>query len=249
MVLLLILILLLPAAGAALRAHADTPQHRYYFSLLFGPESTPGPDGWITILDEGFETPPGPLWSFFDDSQTPEGRYVWAPRDCRPHSGNASAWAVGGGSSGKDLPCGSDYPDGVTSWMVYGPFSLADAKAAELRFQLWLNQTPGDDQVYWGASPDNANYTVSYLTANPGGWTPISFNLGDDLTGVNLLGQSRVWIAFIFASDAAGHFPEGAYVDDVLIRKCRDLTCPGIPTASGASAGAQRPLIKMARPQ
>jgi len=44
-----------------------------------------------------------------------------------------------------------------------------------------------------------------------------------DLTDVptlgNLMGQTQVWIAMVFLSDFSNNYPEGAYVDDIVLRK------------------------------
>ena len=73
---------------------------------------------------------PRGLWYNFESSE--EGSFTWAPRDCRPHDGSKSAWSVGGGADGGNLPCGADYPDRTETQLIFGPFDLSDAKAADL---------------------------------------------------------------------------------------------------------------------
>ena len=66
------------------------------------------------------------------------------------------------------------------------------------------------------------------LNAQPSGWTTLDLNLGDlDLgdPAVSVLGKPQVWVAFRFTSDATGHASPGPFVDDVIIRKCRDTLC------------------------
>ncbi len=41
----------------------------------------------------------------------------------------------------------------------------------------------------------------------------------------NLLGQTQVWIAFEFYSDDINAVAEGAYVDNVVLRKCEATSC------------------------
>ena len=103
--------------------------------------------------------------------------------------------------------------------MVYGPFSLVDAAAAELTFQLWLDTEKDYDQVYWLASTDNAAYHGYAKSGNTGGWVVESLDLTDVPTLGNLVGEQEVWIALVFISDASIHLPEGVYVDDILLRK------------------------------
>ena len=102
------------------------------------PTATPTPDsgGWITLLEEGFETEPGPLWRFRDDNGANFGAYQWGRRGCQAFTGGYAAWAAGGGADGERLPCGSPYPADLATTMIYGPFSLADAKMAQMRFRL-----------------------------------------------------------------------------------------------------------------
>lgn len=200
---------------------------RVYLPLVAGPAPTPDPGGWITLLQEGFETEPGPLWRFRDDNGADFGMYHWARRDCRAFTGSYSAWAVGGGADGALLPCNSAYPDNVASSMVYGPFSLADAQAATLRFKLRFDQMLPDDDFCWLAS-DGTTTAGRCLNAQPSGWTTLDLDLGDldpGTPGVSVLGKPQVWVGFRFTSDGAGHASEGPYVDDVVIRKCPDLSC------------------------
>jgi hypothetical protein len=195
---------------------------------------------WTTVVEEGFEAPPGDLWHFWDLNGVTGGDYTWARRDCQPYAGSYSAWAVGGGAGGALLPCGSNYPDGVDSWMAYGPFSLEDATAASLSFRLWLDVgTDIDDGFYICASPDGDIYACWLLTYQPTGWAPVPFPLDDNLTGVDLRGQNQVWIALKFVSDLSVNFPGGAYVDDVVIRKCAGGICP-TAVSTGAQPSAAR---------
>jgi hypothetical protein len=182
---------------------------------------------WVTVVDEGFETPPSDLWKFWDANEETGGVYSWARRDCRPYGGSYSAWAAGGGADGASLPCGSNYPDNMNSWMAYGPFSLADATAARLSFKLWLDVDPElKDTLCVYASSDSANYKGFCLTYQPTDWGPVTFRLDDDLAGVDMRGQPQVWIALNFVSDGSISYPGGAYVDDVVVRKCVGGTCP-----------------------
>ena len=204
--------------------------------LVYLPTVSGGlPQGaWTTIVEEGFETPPGDLWEFKDLNGVTGGDYTWAGRDCRPYAGSYSAWAVGGGADGASLPCGSNYPDRVNSWMAYGPFSLEDATAASLSFRLWLEVGAElYDGLHICVSPDGGIYTCWLLTYQPTGWAPVTFPL-DDSAVVDMRGQKQVWIALNFVSDLSVNFPGGAYVDDVVVRKCAGGICP----ASGSSASA-----------
>jgi len=57
-----------------------------------------------------------------------------------------------------------------------------------------------------------------------------------DLTNVyelgNLTGQPEVWIAFVFTSDSFVTYPEGAYVDDIVLRKVTGEPTTPTPTST-----------------
>ena len=169
------------------------------------------------------------LWSFFDYDGTTSGEYYWADRTCHSLTGSRSAWAVGGGSDGAALSCNSDYPDNADSWMKYGPFSLADAQMAELRFNYYLRDLAAGDAFCWGALEDVVNFPALCLDTAPGVWTSFVLHLDnlfdDQPPSVSFLGKPQVWVAFRFASDATGHACPGPFVDDVIIRKCPDTLC------------------------
>jgi len=170
---------------------------------------------WETIFEDGFESEfPGEweLWSEDDE-------YDWGKRGCRRYSGGYSAWAVGGGPAGSALSCGSNYPNGVGTWMIYGPFSLADASAAELTFDWWTD-TPNDaDWFFWGASTDGLDFSGGRAFGDQSKWTRGEML---DLSAVprlgNLLGRDEVWVAFVFSSDSSGT-DRGSFIDNVLLRK------------------------------
>jgi hypothetical protein len=243
-VFLILIVLLLGIAGAAIfTADAGAPvagntlTPRVYLPLVARGESAPAPGTWVTVLEEGFETAPGPLWQFRDDNGASGGAYQWGRRDCQPFpltGGSYSAWAVGGGADGELLPCASTYPDNVRTTMIYGPFSLADAKMAQMRFKLRYDQILPNDDFCWLAS-DGTVAGGLCLNAQPSGWTTLDLDLGALDTGaqvVSVLGQPQVWVAFRFTSDTAGHASPGPFVDDVLIRKCPDTLCSPLSAAA-----------------
>ena len=108
------------------------------------------PGSLITIMTEGFEGAfPSANWSIY-------GSPSWDGDDCKPHTGYRSAWCARAG--GQD-PCPfTDYPNNMGAWMIYGPFNLADAKAAELSFWYWLRSEQTYDRFWWTASSDSVNF-------------------------------------------------------------------------------------------
>jgi hypothetical protein len=174
--------------------------------------------GWTTIFSDDIEgTFPG-AWDAFDNDGAEYGEYFWAKKDCRPFAGSYSAWVVGGGADGSLLPCNSDYPNDGQSWMIYGPFSLAEATDAEFIFMYWLNTEEDYDVLFTGASINGNNF-YGEVTSGVQGWTERNFDLTDVYTLGDLSGEPEVWVAIAFQSDSTVTNPEGAYVDDIEIRQ------------------------------
>lgn len=189
--------------------------HRIYLPLVQHNSGGIVP-AWDIILEDDFEGPwPGPWQLEYNPGTNP---YLWAKRDCRSYSGGNSAWVVGG-NSGSPLSCGVKYPKNLFTYMMYGPFSLEDAAAADLTFQLWLNSMLGQDRMYWGAALNEEDFYGFFLSGNSSGWQEFSLDLRYLPTLGDVTGQSQVWIVLAFISDGFGGLPEGAYVDDVLLRK------------------------------
>jgi len=112
----------------------------------------------------------------------------------------------------------NNYPDDLESWLIYGPFSLAGATAAELTFRRWQQTEEGYDWLSWLASVDGQHFYGDMDSGDTGGWVAETLDLSDVYTLGDLRGQPQVWIAFLFQSDAdTGDL--GAFVDEVMIRK------------------------------
>jgi hypothetical protein len=185
---------------------------------------------WQTIMQEGFEsTWPSAGWTVDDPGYD---EYFWARKNCRAASGSYSAWAMGGGSLGAGLACGANYINYANSWMIYGPFSLADATQATFDMKLWLNSETSFD---WGcqlASGNGTNFSGwCYSGSSGGNFAPLQLNLANlpapsPNPPIDLRGDGSVWIAVLFESDFSEVEPEGAHVDDLLVRKCVGGVCP-----------------------
>jgi hypothetical protein len=173
--------------------------------------------GWTVILEEDFEGELSGEWALSDEDPA-EGSYILGQRSCRAYGGSQSGWFVGGGA-GAALGCQSAYPRRVASWMVYGPFDLSGASDAELAFQLWLNSEPGYDGFFGGASIDGTDYHGYMVTGNTSGWMPYRLNLRAVPELGDITDQEEVWIALLFVSDGVIMTQEGAYTDDIVLRK------------------------------
>lgn len=198
----------------------SNPVGEFEFNLITG--STPT---WTTITTQDFEgTFPG-NWQVFDNNGSQDGEYKWAKRNCQVYAGAYSGWAVGGGANGAPLACGANYPNYASSWMMYGPFSLADATASDLKFKLWLNSETTYDKLFWGASLNGSSFNGYTSSGNSSGWIDRSLDLANVPTLGNLLGQTNVWIALVFSSDSTANLPNGAHIDNIVLRKCTAASC------------------------
>ena len=194
--------------------------------------SPPAAAGWQDIMTENFEGSfPGTTWTL-------GGNPTWGKDDYEPYTGTYSGWCARGGSLGQD-PQYYYYPNNMNAWMLYGPFNLTGASDAELNFYFWLQSELNYDGLFWGASVNGNNFYGSGVSGDSGGWLYNSFDLTSVPTLGNLAGQSSVWIAFVFTSNAS-NFDDGAFLDEIALRKYPTAgPTPTISsiTPSSASAG------------
>jgi hypothetical protein len=182
---------------------------------------------WENLVNTTFEGDfPGP-WTVFDGNGSDYGEYHWASRSCMAYAGTYSGWAVGGGANGGGLSCGQSYPNYADSRMTYGPFSLVGASAAELDLKLWLYSETNYDKACIMASINGNSYYGWCWSGSSGGWIDRTFDLSDVYMLGDLRGQPQVWVAIIFYSDVIWTYPEGAYVDNIVLRRCLAHNCQG----------------------
>ena len=224
---------------------AGTTLEEVYVPLIVQ-NYTPG--AWTILISEGFEGAfPGP-WTVVD-GRTGFGEYFWAKKSCKPASGSNSGWAVGGGAQGAGLDCSDplpdNYPNNASSWMIFGPFDLSDATAADLSLTTWFNTQNGADWIKWLASANGTFFYGFQASGSVGAW----FDTSLDLTAVpvvgDLTGDSSVWIAIVFTSDVVTNLPHGAYVDDIVLRKCTSPACTTM-SSTGVGAGGSLPALSPA---
>ena len=182
------------------------------------PTETPsdGP-GWHNVVEEDFEGEWPGEWDLLDRSSYDGGEYLWGKRDCDAYESTYSAWCVGGGADGSQLPCGVDYPNFARSWMIYGPFALPEAEHAYLTFRHRPDIEPNVDTLFIGFSLDGETFSGGSAAIHTFDWFLIGMDLkggGEDVTG-----QEEVWIGFEFRSDRTITYP-GAFIDDVVVTWC-----------------------------
>jgi hypothetical protein len=189
------------------------------------------PSTWMTLVSTNFEGAWPSPWVVYDNNGATGGEYYWGRRSCRAYSGTYSGWSMGAGAQGSSLGCGANYPNSTESWMQYGPFSLANTSAADLKFKLWVNSETDYDKVCRFASIDGTNFWGNCTSGNSAGWIDRVLDLSNVYTLGNLLGQPNVWIALVFYSDSSNTYAEGGYVDDIVLQKCPSgSTCPAAVT-------------------
>lgn len=177
--------------------------------------------GWTTITTEGFEGSwPSSGWTVTSDATYYGVPVTWAPSDYQVHGGTQAAWPHASAVDPWETYTLTPSTGYVTSWAVYGPFSLGDATDAQLTFYLSYDLGPGDS-VRWLASTDGSQYygygyTGSY---NWDSWSQVAFDLKNVPTLGNLCGQPAVHIAFVYMADSVQDYNEGAYIDDILLQK------------------------------
>jgi hypothetical protein len=185
------------------------------------------------IKTESFELAFPNNWVLIDSDGTTNGQYLWGDVPCFPieSSGSWSGWPADRGADGLDLsPSDCDtvtYPNNMDSWLIYGPFSLADAQSASLDFYYRIVSESGFDGLIWWASTDGTHfhgYGISgTYTSGPfnNGYNFNSFDLTNVPTLGDLSGQSQVWIAFTFRSDVS-NTAQGPFLDLISLRKNTD---------------------------
>lgn len=190
------------------------------------------------LLTEGFEGSfPSGSWNVFDNNGSTGGQVYWDDTSYQAYAGSWSAWCADGGTN--RVSPGSNYPASMDSWMVYGPFDLREATSATLSFRYWLRSEQGYDHFKYMASVNGSQFHGTALSGSSGGWSSRSLDLGNVPNYGSMLGDSSVWIAFIFTSDSS--FGDlGAYVDEVRVEKTvsapADLKLELVDVASGTYA-------------
>jgi M6 family metalloprotease-like protein len=199
----------------------------------FIPVTVNYPPPWTTITGEMFEGGDFPKvgWNIGETDYRVGARQS----PCQVYDGLWSGWMIGRGPIGNTLPCGSNYPDDLRSGydvtLTYGPFSTVGATAAQLTYHYWTNLEPWYDYLWVGVSANNSYYTEILYTGNSGGWQFEAFDINDPLRdgSISYLNLPTVWVRFRLETDPSINYPEGAYLDNILLRKCTTSTCSGAP--------------------
>ena len=182
-------------------------------------------DGWTTILNDGFEAVPWPFagWRTYDADGALNGTYYWDDDDFRPYRGGWSAWPANNVLD----PAFNNYAPMQRTWMIYGPFSLADAAKATFTFQYWSQTELNYDWLGWFASPNGSAFYGNWVSGDSAGWRPGVVDFQNVPGYGSMLGDGSVWIGFYFYSDGSKQL-KGPFIDDVFLQR---FSCPGQSTA------------------
>ncbi len=175
----------------------------------------------ITIFSDDFESGTS-KWQFGRTSGASATN--WGIESCRTAGGSGAAWCAGGGSA--PMPACTTYAANEGAFMIAGPLSLSDAVDGAWDFDMWTDIDQGSDpnnptdSMVWMWSLDGNSFYGNQVSGQTGGWQHVTVRMSDMKMGdgTPILGQGQVWFAFLFLSDATTQ-REGAYVDNVVIRK------------------------------
>jgi PKD repeat protein len=170
-------------------------------------------DDTEVLLDTSFETVfPRLPWRV---SRPPGAAEVdWGRTDYRATEGRYSIYCAGMGPAAPGD--GGPAPVNTASWAIVGPYDLTETTAGTLTFNLWLQTEPYQDVFMWLVSTDGENFSGSARSTNTSGWKTITADLKNWGTAGDVIGESEVWIAFVYQSDHSNAF-EGAYLDEVSL--------------------------------
>lgn len=197
--------------------------------------------GWTTVYSNDFESGfPDEDWHIWRSEASAQA--VWDDWTCwYGDTPDKSAGCAAGGSAA--IGCEGLYPNRMDSWMVYGPFSLDQPgiTAAELGFSFKLDCESEYDYFFAAASVDGDIFHGAQWTGAVAAGSQ-TLDLADVPDLGNLLGESHVWIAFIFQSDESTAGGAGAQVDDILIRADYPIGIPALQISALKNPGRTRAL-------
>lgn len=89
----------------------------------------------------------------------------WGVSNCQVAEGYKSGWPI---RQKMGSGCTRPYPNDSFSWLIYGPFSLKDAKKARINYMLWLNAQKPNDFIFVGASVNGSRFYGTAYTGTSG---------------------------------------------------------------------------------
>ncbi len=138
----------------------------------------------------------------------------WGRTAYRASEGRNSIYCAGMGPAAPGD--GGPAPVNTASWAIVGPYDLSETTAGTLTFDLWLRTEPYQDVFMWLVSTDGESFSGSARSTDTNDWRTVTVDLQNWGAAGNVIGESQVWIAFVYQSDRNNAF-EGAYLDSVRL--------------------------------
>jgi hypothetical protein len=205
--------------------------------------------GIVRVVSESFEDPAFPSittskWSLSDRCSIFPGRsdvIGWGRRTCDASAGSASLWSVGGGTFGKTLACGADYPASVSdprrtcanvdTLLRYTTLDMSTQACLRVTFDYKADMPPGALRLAVGERDDEGNITFT---------TPVT-DFADNTNGEWQRGvirnfpeaghKPRVVLGFFYFDASGTEGYQGATIDNVLIDAMSvDCNAPPFPS-------------------
>lgn len=204
---------------------APLPKGRTFAKSYPVPPPNPGDlvDNWELLVRDDFEqTVPITSSCFITEGNffgPPQGRF-WGPDTSKFYSGAKSIWPARGGPNGLDPSVsGTNYPPGLDSWLICGPYDFTYGQYAEVNFKFWRQFTDPSDFVGFVYRSTLSTWDAVIY---PGSTISQSMWLTQTLSfptpgGQPVAGQPQVWIAVVFRSNPDGNVGKGVWVDDLKI--------------------------------
>lgn len=169
--------------------------------------------GWSLVLSETFTTTLDlTRWTAVDNNDTTAGEYYWGTDNFTVTGdvANTVAWAIRDGADGISVTVSQGYTNSVESWLILGPLNMENANQAVVVFDYWLESAIGDF-LGVATSINGIDYNGKRLSGDISDWQSVSYSLND------VVGESAVYIAFIFTTNADGNASNrlGAFLDNV----------------------------------
>ena len=172
---------------------------------LIPPGENPGLMSWTTLLYQDFESGFGPGW---------EVSGGFGVTDYRSTSGSSSMYP----SAIYYNPRTAYYPNNTWSWIRYGSMDFSGAAEAYLEFWMWMDVEPINDELLICAGTEEFTYYCKIFSGSTNGWEFFSLKFSDWIHPTGYLGDSSVWIQFMFDSNGTINAP-GVFIDDLVVRK------------------------------
>lgn len=209
-------------------------------------------DNWERLVRDDFEGT-FPITSSCYTHEDSNLGMLWDKDTLHPYSGSNSIWPAKGGQHGIN-PLTNDYPPGLDTWLVCGPYDFTNAQFLQIDFKFWRQYTDGDDYLgvlysLTGTSWDGLLYGGLNPLPTPLWMTQKLVFPWEGLSPID--GQPRVWVGVVFHSDLDAIVGQGAWVDDLQIWRYNkpSITCGNPNSPDPGNKGVHLPSHEIAADQ